>query len=341
MDLPLVLMEARTGERVVSVDGAWGQPGLNLSHWPGNATPPALKRDLSTGIALAFSRLRVEEQDELARGCTAIASNHYDTDGVCAVFALKHPERASALEDRLLATAAAGDFFALADERAYQTDLIVEGLADADRSPWRARFAGLGDHERHERVLREIVAGFDEILTGDLERYEELWRPGFERMRADRASFASAARDDILHLELCIATSREPRFAPGRHVLLGSTKADRVLAVHERAGGATYRFVIGTRSWFDLVSQKPLPRPALADLAARLNDLEGTDPARDVAWRTQDVRSPSPELWFGRADQRMFAEHNEALEPSRLAPATVRPLVVDALREAWTFPESD
>jgi hypothetical protein len=190
-------------------------------------------------------------------------------------------------------------------------------------------------------VLREIVACFDEILTGDLERYEDLWRPALERLRTDRARFEAAARDEILHLELCVVTSREPAFDPGRHVLLGTTSADRVLAIGESAGGATYRFVIGTRSWFDLVSKKPLPRPALVDLTAKLNDLEGTDPAHDVAWRSQDVQSPSPELWFGRAGQRMFAEHNAMLEPSRLPPHVVRPLVLDALREAWTFPESD
>ena len=40
MDLPLVLMEERTAQRVVSVDGAWEQPGLNLSHWPGNTIQP-------------------------------------------------------------------------------------------------------------------------------------------------------------------------------------------------------------------------------------------------------------------------------------------------------------
>jgi hypothetical protein len=37
----------------------------------------------------------------------------------------------------------------------------------------------------------------------------------------------------------------------------------------------------------------------------------------------------------------MFAEHSEVLETSRLAPGVVRPLVLDALRAAWTFPDSD
>jgi hypothetical protein len=153
--------------------------------------------------------------------------------------------------------------------------------------------------------------------------------------------------DDITHLELCVLTAREKGFAPGRHLLFGATGPggtsghDRILVVGERASGATYRFLIGTRSWFDLVSQKPLPRPDLGALAARLNALEGTSAAHEIAWRAQPVASPSPELWFGRADHAMFGEHNEALEESRLSPTVVRPAVLDALRAAWTFPESD
>jgi hypothetical protein len=341
MDLPIVLLEAPTPERVISVDGAWSQPGLNLSHWPGNATPAELKHDLSTGIALAFSRLPAARQAELARGCVAIANNHYDTDGVCALFALRHPERALPLAGRLLAAAAAGDFFALPDERAFQVDLIVEGFADEERSPWRQRFAGLSDHDRRELVLREIVARFDEILTGDLERYEDLWRPGLERLRADRAALSAAARDEVAHLELLIVTSAAGGFDPGRHALFGSTSADRVLVVGQRAAGATYRFVIGTRSWFDLVSRSPLPRPSLEALAAKLNELEGADAGARVAWRCQSTQSPSPELWFGRGNHEMFDEHCPALEESRLAPSVVRPLVVGALRDVWAFPESD
>src|SRR5262245_52723944 len=111
MNLPLRMVEGKTSERLLSVDGAWGQPGLNLSHWPGNATPKELKHDLSTGIALAFARLPQRERERLAEGCVAIANNHYDTEGVCAVFAVRRPELALPRAEKLLAAGAAGDFF--------------------------------------------------------------------------------------------------------------------------------------------------------------------------------------------------------------------------------------
>ncbi|HZO09437.1 MAG TPA: DUF6687 family protein, partial [Myxococcota bacterium] len=136
MELPLVVLDRRTEERVVSVDGAWDQPGLNLSHWPGNATPKELRHDLSTGAALNFGRLAAEARARLAAGCRAIANNHFDTDGACAVFAVRHPELALPREKGLLEAAAAGDFYQVPSEKAFVLDAVITNLADPARSPW-------------------------------------------------------------------------------------------------------------------------------------------------------------------------------------------------------------
>ena len=53
MDLPVRIVDGPPAEPVITVDGAIGAPGLNLSHWPGNTTPKELRHDLSTGSALA------------------------------------------------------------------------------------------------------------------------------------------------------------------------------------------------------------------------------------------------------------------------------------------------
>ncbi|MFN0008903.1 MAG: DUF6687 family protein, partial [Planctomycetota bacterium] len=169
MELPLVVVTERTEERLVSVDGAWDQPGLNLSHWPGNATPKELRHDLSTGVALAFGRLQPGERARLAAGCRAIANNHFDTDGACAVFAVRHPELALPRAKRLLEAAAAGDFYQMPSEEAFALDATVTNLADPRRSPWAARFSGLETRARHELALREIVERMPAMLDGGLE----------------------------------------------------------------------------------------------------------------------------------------------------------------------------
>lgn len=350
MDLPIRIVDGPVEGRLVSVDGAWGQPGLNLSHWPGNATPRELRHDLSTGVALNFARLPDARRRELAQGCTALANNHCDTDGACALYAVRHPAAALERADRLLEAAWAGDFFRAPSERAVAVDLVVGGLLDERRSPWRARYAGLDEGARHEVATVEIVAHLGEILDGDLEEYADLWRPGLEALRADRADLARAQRDELVHLDVAAWTAPDgatstragarAAFDPGRHALFGATAADRVLVVGPRGAGATYRFVIGTASWFELASGPRLPRPDLAALAARLNELEGGDPAAECAWRAQPVATPSPELWFGGRAATLFAEHAPWLAPSRLAPPVVKAAIYDALRAAWAFPEA-
>ena len=77
MSLPIRIDGGLPNEPVISVDGAWGAPGLNLSHWPGHATPEDFRHDLSTGSALRFAALSDKERERWAAGCTAIQNNHY------------------------------------------------------------------------------------------------------------------------------------------------------------------------------------------------------------------------------------------------------------------------
>jgi hypothetical protein len=340
MDLPIRFLEAPVAEPVVKIDGAWAGPGLDLSHWPGNRTPEALRHDLSTGVALRFARLPPAERARLAAGCVALAVNHLDTDGVLALWAVRHPEAALRHEDFLLEAAATGDWFRLASARALRFDLLVQVLADPARSPWRESYAGLSDARRRERCIVEIVARLEGWLDAGRCEHEELVAEECARIEADRAALAECRFDDLLHLDLAVwnGTRAGAPFDPARHALCGSSVRDRLLALAPVAGGGTScRFLVNTTSWFPLAEPR-LPRPDLARLAARLDQLEGTE--RDgCRWRAQPSASPSPELWFGRDGVPFFAERNGRLEASRLEPQAIKREVVDALRAAWTFPD--
>ena len=338
MELPVRISRALPRDAVISVDGAWGAPGLNLSHWPGNTTPRELRHDLSTGSALAFARLAPRRRAELARGCTAIVNNHFDTDGTCALFAVRHPGRALELERELLDAARAGDMFQLPSERAFQVDRVVTLFADRERSPIAEALRGLDDEARFERATLALLDELPALLSGDLERHRALWEQDLERLRADLAALARAGRDELVHLDWSVWTAAPGSFAhgdgPARHALFGASGADRALFIEPTAGGTRYRFVIDTLSWFDLPSRTALPRPDLAALARRLDELEGTREADAHAWRAQDPATPSPELWFGAREQELFAERCPSLRASALPAGEVRREIADALRRA-------
>ena len=300
-----------------------------------------MRHDLSTGSALAFSRLPLERQRELAGPAEAIVNNHYDTDGVLALFAVRHPELALPRAEAMLEAARAGDFYQASSEAALIVDAIVTGFVDPERSPVADELAGLADLERHDRAMQLLLGRLAPILDGEIDPYRALWEPVLARYRADLADLATCARDDIAHFDLSIWTP--PRgarssggngelFDPSRHALFGTTTSDRVLVMAPGEQGTTYRLLVGTRSWFDLVNRTPTPRPPVKPLAAHLNELEGTGPRDAVAWRTQGALGASPELWFGSAELESFAEHNPALRPSQLPPVRVRRAVADAAR---------
>ena len=328
-ELPIRILDSVPSEPVLSVDGAWDAPGLNLSHWPGNRTPPELRHDLSTGIALNFARLPEARQSELARGCTALANNHYDTDGVLALFALARPEQALAHEAFLLEAAAAGDLFRFPGERAFALDALITSLG-----------RGQGSAAGREAVVRDLIQRLPSILAGGLEQRSAHWKPELERLQADLAALRGAAHDEIVHLELAVWSSERP-LDPGRHALFGTSALDRALVLERGREGTRARLVVNTSSWFDLVSRPALPRPDLEALAARLNELEALGPEAEVAWRTQRADNPAPELWFGTRELESFAEHNAAQAHSRLDPVLIKRTVLESLRAAWVFPDGE
>lgn len=344
MQLPFRIQGDPGSEPVVSVDGAFGAPGLNLSHWPGNTTPPDLRHDLSTGAALAFAALSPEERARRAEGCVAVANNHYDTDGALAAFAILYPEEATAHREVMLDAAAAGDLFRCPSELAFQIDQIVTAYADPERSPIAGELSGLEDRERWGAATRALFDILPRLLAGDVEPERELWHEALERLRSDRELVNLAGLDDLVHLDAAVITSSpgEQVFDPGRHAFFERSHADRVLLLSTTDRGTTARFVLSTKSFFDLVTQNTQPRPDLVALCGRLNDLEGTEAGGEISWRHQNPEGASPELWFGTAGMPLYAEHAAAwLAQSQLDPLVIKREVLEAMRRVFVFPDED
>ncbi|MEL6428800.1 MAG: DUF6687 family protein [Planctomycetota bacterium] len=341
-------------EPVVFVDGSPLSPDVNrsgdlhLSHWPGNRTPVGLKRDLSTDIAFALLELDASEREGLLADKRALVLNHLDTDGVCALFVLLRPEAARGARELLGQVAAAGDFFAAPSERAVAVDAALRNLTDPGRSAFAAELErdGIqGDARRARLALRSLDVLGD--MLQDESAHAELWRTDLEQHRADARALEAAAFDDLVYLDFGVWTARPDSaalFDPGRHAFLGDGRLDRALLVGPTPEGTTARFVLGTRSFFDVVSRPASPRPDLDALTRALDAAEeAAGGAPDgCAWRAHGQHTPSPELWFGTEGLPLFPERAGAhLAPSRLDPIAIKAHVLDAVRATWTLPDDD
>lgn len=367
MSLPVRFQTEPGAAPVVSVDGAFGAAGLELSHWPGNRTPPGLKRDLSTGIALEYARLPERERARLAAGCEAIAINHFDTDGLCALLAVVEPELALRHAELLLAAAEAGDRFRVPSRAGFRLDALLLALADPARSPLPRDVFALRGAPKQARLVDAGLAVLRQVLAEGLEPFRASWEPAERALEADRRDLAAATFDDLVHLDLAVWTAAFGRgstrpgpapsarqgaapgadvFDPGRHALFGATRADRVLALGPGPHGTTARFVLGTGSFFDLATEPGSPRPDLGALVLRLQGSEvaarGGAAQSECAWRCQAQDGASPELWYGRAGLGLYGEHAGAwLVPSALTAEVIKAAVLDAVRATWPVPHDD
>jgi hypothetical protein len=211
-------------------------------------------------------------------------------------------------------------------------DAAVSNLADPARSSLAARSAGLDDDARHELCYLHVIERLPAWLADGPAEVRDLWERELQDALADRALLAASERTDDEAADMTRwVVARGAAADPGRHALFGASDRDRQWVELEREGGRCYRLVIGTRSWFDLPGRPRRARPDLAALARALNQAEQCDPTGELAWRSQDPASPSPELWFGRAEHERFAERCAALAPSRLSAARVRAELARAL----------
>ena len=94
----------------VVVDGAAQQDTvLTLSHWPGSGSPAEFRADTSAEMVLNYLATPGAKK-KYAHKIRAVSNNHFDEDGLCAVWAMVHPKLAREHQSLLVDVATAGDF---------------------------------------------------------------------------------------------------------------------------------------------------------------------------------------------------------------------------------------
>jgi hypothetical protein len=303
--------------------------GPNLSHWPGNRTPPEWKADLSTGICLNFARAETMARERFLAGAAVVLNDHYDTDGFLSLLAVLRPEVALSREELVLAAAATGDFACFHTWRAFAVDRVVANLA-APASPVHAELRALAGPAkslaRYGWLLEHAAAVLDHP-----EQFAPLWRDELARVTDELAAGRRGEVQRTGRRELGFAVLRTARRVH-RMTLNTLAGAFRVLHVEHAADGVRYRYHDRTESWFELQTFQAPPRRDLRPLAAALSALE---PPHDGAqWCADPPGEPIPELWFGVPGAQEYGQLTRELRPSRLRGDDVEHAVARHLAEA-------
>lgn len=283
-DVPNVVVDGSPNERTV----------LTLSHWPGIVQPTGLAADLSAQMAFRFLG------NGMAADAEVVTNNHFDQDGLVAMYALIEPSEALRHREVLIDVAAAGDFATYRHREAARASMAIATCADPDRSPFAADLAG--PYEDQCAVLYERLGErlLDLVLHPD--DFSELWIDEDQQLTASEAALGNGAItiEERPEIDLAIVdiAAREPerrghRFASDEHVgvhpmaVNNATGCFRILQVHGRRYAYTDRY----ESWVQYQSRRPLPRVDLRPVADALTAIDA-----DTAWTASSPSSLTAQL---------------------------------------------
>lgn len=244
LDFQFVPFGESTSAETLSVDGVIDGAGTHASHWAGNRTPPEMKADTATEIALNFARRGLPPG-------TRLANNHFDADGALAVFALLEPEIAARHAELIIAAAEAGDFDEWPrDERGLRLAFAIRALADR---------AG-GEPEAYALVLPALPD-----LLGDLDAHRDLWEHEWDALidadgRASRGALHTDQHGGVALLIHGPGVAELPGPVLSRRTSPRATR--RLLAFDQGDGTFHYLYERPRWAWADTVVRPRIPPPS-------------------------------------------------------------------------------
>lgn len=266
----------------VVVDGA-AQAGteLVLSHWPGAPTPEPLRADLSAEIAFNYL-----DHPEFHVDLPYVTNNHFDQDGLIAIFTLTDPDAAMARRERMIDVARAGDFSTFHHRDAARAAITL------------ARLGNEASGDPYDEVLPRLIEVVDHV-----EHFRDLWADEDAHITATERAIAAGEIGIGTRPDLDLAIVSVPPEWSERTVHQFTTT--HTGAAHPMAiNNATEHLAVATigphaptfqyryETWVHLTSRRPRPRVDLADLATRLT----REDQRGGHWVFDGVTSLSPAL---------------------------------------------
>jgi hypothetical protein len=259
---------------------------FHLSHWQGNRTPPELRADTSTEIALKF--ITSPQQKEYGQGLQIITNNHYDTDGLLSLWSLLSPPLALSHKDLLIAAAEAGDFYRFTTDPAVQLDLLIKAFRHSPDSPLASSMKGLGAEEQDGLCYTKMLELLPTLLSNP-RTHQQLWQEEYKRILT---SFEAFEKGDIIlkefpqeRLSVIVSKERPSEYAIDRHC-----QGDLYLIVQVQSEGFCYDLEYRYYSWAETVTRPKLHHIPMERLASRLNVYDGRALGR---WMSQDYPGQS------------------------------------------------
>ena len=269
----------------IIVDGASHKDTvLTLSHWPRSDTPAEFLADTSTEIVLNFLSTR-GAKSKYAPKARAVSNNHFDVDGLCAVWAMLNAKEALRQRELLVDVATAGDFNTYRRPQAAKVAFTINSHADPAASPFPDQLEGDdGTGSSRYQALLPLLANFLE----DTDRYGPYWDGEWSAMLQSKTAMVMGEVElrEIPHVDLAVAQAPEMLHPM---VLYNNTERLRILTA---LPGGRYCLRYRYETWVQFTSRPVMPRVDLAPLLPRLQELE----AEPVRWSFEGIASTTPAL---------------------------------------------
>jgi hypothetical protein len=269
----------------VIVDGAAHEDTvLTLSHWPGSGSPADFRADTSTEIVLNYLETPGAKKQHAPK-VRAVSNNHFDEDGLCAVWSMIHPKKASSRRDLLVDVATAGDFSTYRRPQAAKVAFTIRSYADPETSPVVEKLQSddSSGSARYQALLPLIESFLD-----DTEQYGPFWDEQWALMLRSKTAMVMGQVElrEVPHVDLAVAEAPE---ALHPMVLYNNTERLRVLTA---LPGGFYELRYRYESWVQFASRPIMPRIDLAPFLPHLQELE----REQVQWTFEGNEVTTPAI---------------------------------------------
>ncbi len=257
---------------------------LTLSHWPHSGSPVEFRADTSTEIVLNYLATPGADKRYAPR-VRVVSNNHFDEDGLCAMWALLNPKRALELRDTLVDVATAGDFDVYRRLQAAKAVFTIRSYANPQISPVEDKLAN--DDGTGCARYPALLPLLEQFLI-DTDRYGPYWAEEWSAMSKAKTAMVmdQVELHEVPQVDLAVARSPDPLHPM---VLYNSTHRLRVLTA---LPGGRFELRYRYETWVQFASRPVKPRVDLAPLLPRLQDLE----REPVQWTFDGIEVPTPAL---------------------------------------------